>query len=162
MPFNLKYCLRAGLFPLLAALILFALATAAAAEENLIEVDEQFYRLSYHIDSGEYRRTAVDEARPGELLELKITATNRGNQTARNLDLINSVPTDDAGRSLLVAGSFRVDESLGEFRLSRNGETFFPAGVDMAAEDVRFVQWLIFSLPPGEQVEFSYRLSIPR
>lgn len=158
MLINLKY----SLMSLVTALSLLALASTVSAEENLIEVDEQFYRLSYHIDSGEYRRVPVDEARPGELLELLITATNRGNQTARNLDLVNSVPTDDAGRSLLVAGSFRVDESLGEFRLSRNGETFFPAGVDMAAEDVRFVQWLIFSLPPGEQVEFSYRLSIPR
>lgn len=154
--------LRMGLLPVITALTLIALASSASAQDNLIEVDEQFYRLSYDIESGEYRRTPVDEARPGELLELLITATNTGSRTARNLDLINSVPTDDAGRSLLVAGSFRVDESIGEFRLSRNGQTFFPASVDMAAEEVRFVQWLIFSLPPGEQVEFSYRLSIPR
>ncbi|MHA7878492.1 MAG: hypothetical protein ACX931_01780 [Saccharospirillum sp.] len=143
-------------------LVVIALAWPTWASDNLIEIDEQFYRLSYDIDSGEYRRTPVEEARPGELLELRISAVNRGTGTARNLDLVNSVPTDSSGRSLLVAQSFRIDESLGEFRLSSNGETFFPAGVEMPAEEVRFVQWLIYALPAGEQVEFSYRLSIPR
>lgn len=127
--------------------------------ENRIEVTETFYSLTFDEDSRTYQRIAIDTARPGDLVELRISATNIGDSVAHDVELINTVPT---GRSELVPGSFEVEDGSGEFRLSRNGDTFFPPSVEMPPEQVRYVQWLIYELEAGTSAELSYRLRIPR
>lgn len=131
--------------------------TGTLRADNLIEVEETFFRLTFDETTHSYRKTPVDTARPGDLIELQITATNTGETTVRNLELINTVP---GGRSELVEGSFQLDESIGEYRLSPNDERFFPPSADIPPEQINYVQWLIYELPPGESATLSYRLRL--
>lgn len=124
--------------------------------ENRIAVGETFYQLTQD-DDGRYQRREVDQVRPGTLVELVVTATNAGATTARNVELVNTLP---GGRASLVADSFRVDDNLAEYRVSPSGETWFPPSVEMPAAEIRYVQWLILTLLPGQSTELSYRLRI--
>ncbi len=141
---------------LAAFLCLFSIGAVA---ESQIEVKETFYRLTKAEDDTNFNRTETAEARPGDLLELEVEAINIGTQTLTDLLLVNTVPS---GGAQLIEGSFKLDGRDGEFRLSRNGNTFFPAGVEMPAEEIGYIQWLIYSLPAGERAVLSYRLRVPR
>lgn len=135
------------------------LLSIGAVAESQIEVKETFYRLTKADDDTNFSRTETTEARPGDLLELEVEAVNIGTQTLTDLLLVNTVPT---GGAQLIEGSFKLDGRDGEFRLSRNGNTFFPAGVDMPADEIGYIQWLIYSLPAGEKAVLSYRLRVPK
>lgn len=135
------------------------LISFGALAESQIEVKETFYRLTKAEGDTNFNRTEIAEARPGDLLELEVVAVNIGTQTLTDLLLVNTVPT---GGAQLIEGSFKLDGRDGEFRLSRNGNTFFPAGVDMPANEIGYIQWLIYSLPVGERAILSYRLRVPR
>lgn len=141
---------------LAAFLCLFSIGADA---ESQIEVKETFYRLTKAEGDTNFNRTETAEARPGDLLELEVEAINIGTQTLTDLLLVNTVPS---GGAQLIEGSFKLDGRDGEFRLSRNGNTFFPAGVEMPAEEIGYIQWLIYSLPAGEKAVLSYRLRVPR
>jgi hypothetical protein len=130
-----------------------------AVAESQIEVKETFYRLTRADGDAGFNRTVIKDARPGDLLELEVEAINIGSQELTDLLLVNTVP---AGGARLIEDSFNLDGREGEFRLSRNGNTFFPAGVDMPADEIGYVQWLIYSLPAGERAVLSYRLRVPR
>lgn len=135
------------------------LLSVGALAESQIEVKETFYRLTKAEGDTNFNRAEITEARPGDLLELEVVAVNIGTQTLTDLLLVNTVPT---GGAQLIEGSFKLDGRDGEFRLSRNGNTFFPAGVDMPANEIGYIQWLIYSLPAGERAVLSYRLRVPR
>lgn len=135
------------------------LLSIGAAAESQIEVKETFYRLTKAEGDTNFTRTEIIEARPGDLLELEVEAVNIGTQTLTDLLLVNTVPS---GGAQLIEGSFKLDGHVGEFRLSRNGNTFFPAGVDMPADEIGYIQWLIYSLPAGERAVLSYRLRVPK
>jgi uncharacterized repeat protein (TIGR01451 family) len=135
------------------------LLSLGAVAESQIEVKETFYRLTRADGDTGFNRTEITDARAGDLLELEVEAINTGNQELTNLLLVNTVPT---GGARLIEDSFRLDGRDGEFRLSRNGNTFFPSGVDMPADEIGYVQWLIYSLPAGERAVLSYRLRVPR
>lgn len=150
--------IKAGRFAvILAWLCLLSFSTQSWAE-NRIEVVETFYRLTFDEELNAYRKTAIDTARPGDLIELRITATNIGQTTARDIELINSVPK---GNAELIPDSFSLDEANSEYRLSPNDERFFPPNADIPPESIRYVQWLIFELKPGQSSELSYRLRLP-
>lgn len=138
---------------------LLCLFSVGALAESQIEVKETFYRLTKSEGDTNFNRAEITEARPGDLLELEVEAVNIGNQTLTDLLLVNTVPT---GGAQLIEGSFKLDGRDGEFRLSRNGNTFFPAGVEMPANEIGYIQWLIYSLPAGERAVLSYRLRVPR
>lgn len=138
---------------------LLCLISTGAFAESQIEVKETFYRLTKAEGDTNFNRAEITEARPGDLLELEVEAVNIGNQTLTDLLLVNTVPT---GGAQLIEGSFKLDGRDGEFRLSRNGNTFFPAGVEMPANEIGYIQWLIYSLPAGERAVLSYRLRVPR
>ncbi|WP_394169231.1 hypothetical protein [Saccharospirillum alexandrii] len=138
---------------------LLCLISVGALAESQIEVKETFYRLTKAEGDTNFNRAEITEARPGDLLELEVEAVNIGNQTLTDLLLVNTVPT---GGAQLIEGSLKLDGRDGEFRLSRNGNTFFPAGVEMPANEIGYIQWLIYSLPAGERAVLSYRLRVPR
>lgn len=138
---------------------LLCLISVSALAESQIEVKETFYRLTKGEGETNFNRAEIIEARPGDLLELEVEAVNTGTQTLTDLLLVNTVPT---GGAQLIEGSFKLDGRDGEFRLSRNGNTFFPAGVEMPANEIGYIQWLIYSLPAGERATLSYRLRVPR
>jgi len=135
------------------------LLSLGALAESRIEVKETFYRLTRADGETAFIRSEITDARPGDLLELQVEAVNAGNGTLTDLLLVNTVPT---GGAQLIDGSFSLDGREGEFRLSRNGETFFPADVAMPAAEIGYVQWLIYSLPADERAVLSYRLRVPR
>ncbi len=128
-----------------------------ATAENKIELTENFYKLTFNEESGVYTKEEVEAVKPGDLVELDIKATNIGGNVARNVELVNTVPT---GSARMVEGSLTVDEQLAEVRLSRNGDTYFPAAVEIPAEDIRYVKWVIYELEPAASLSLSYRLRV--
>ncbi|WP_127555504.1 DUF11 domain-containing protein [Saccharospirillum alexandrii] len=155
----MKWTLEWTKHPRLWLVTLLCLISVGALAESQIEVKETFYRLTKAEGDTNFNRAEITEARPGDLLELEVEAVNTGNQTLTDLLLVNTVPT---GGAQLIEGSFKLDGRDGEFRLSRNGNTFFPAGVEMPANEIGYIQWLIYSLPAGERAVLSYRLRVPR
>lgn len=109
---HLRICLAAFL----------CLFSIGAVAESQIEVKETFYRLTKAEGDTNFNRTETTEARPGDLLELEVEAVNIGTQTLTDLLLVNTVLS---GGAQLIEGSFKLDGRDGEFRLSRNGNTFF-------------------------------------
>jgi len=124
---------------------------------NVVEVTERFFNLVFDETTNLYRRTATSDARPGDLIELVITAVNQSDQTVEEVELINSVP---AGPIQLIGDSFRWDPSKGLYRISRNGQTFFQADAELDPADIHFIQWVIFSLQPAESQQLTYRIQI--
>ncbi|MFT5008908.1 MAG: hypothetical protein ACI868_001610, partial [Granulosicoccus sp.] len=41
-----------------------------------------------------------------------------------------------------------------------DGETFFQADAELDPADIRFIQWLIFSLRPAESLQLAYRIQL--
>ncbi|WP_169579612.1 DUF11 domain-containing protein [Saccharospirillum impatiens] len=155
----MKWTLNRTRYTRLWLVSLLCLISFGTIAESQIEVKETFYRLTKAEGDANFNRAEIIEARPGDLLELEVEAVNTGTQTLTDLLLVNTVPT---GGAQLIEGSFKLDGRDGEFRLSRNGNTFFPAGVDMPANEIGYIQWLIYSLPAGERAVLSYRLRVPR
>jgi hypothetical protein len=124
---------------------------------NVVKVSESFYRLVLNDTGQAFNREATTEARPGDLIELVINAVNQSDQTLEDIELINSVPS---GPIQLLADSFRWDPSKGLYRISRDGETFFQADAELDPADIRFIQWLIFSLRPAESLQLAYRIQL--
>jgi uncharacterized repeat protein (TIGR01451 family) len=126
-------------------------------EVNVVEVSESFYRLVLDDTGQGFKRVATAEARPGDLIELVISAVNQSDQTLEDIELINSVPS---GAIQLLADSFQWDPSKGLYRISRDGETFFQADAELDPADIHFIQWLIFSLRPAESLQLAYRIQL--
>lgn len=133
-------------------------APLAALAENKIEVEETFFRLTFDEETKSYQKIAIETARPGDLIELRIQATNIGESSAKNVELVNTLP---GGISKLVEDSFDLDDAVGEYRLSRTGKTFFPPTAEIPPQEIRYVQWLIYQIDPGESTHLSYRIRIP-
>lgn len=146
------HCLLIGL------LGLFLLPVPALAE-NKIEVTENFYKLTLNEESGTYDKQEIEVAKPGDLIELQIRARNIGTSVATDVELVNQVPT---GAARMVEGSIQLDEERSEIQLSPNGNTFFPTAVEIPAEDIRYVKWLIYELAVDASLDLTYRLRIAR
>lgn len=124
-----------------------------------VEVDETFYRLIRNRSTQELERRAATQARPGDLIELVVRATNNSDDVVRNVELNNTLPN---GPITLLRESINTDESKSAYRISRNGQTFFPADAPLNAAEIRFIQWVIVQLNPQETLELSYRFEIHR
>jgi len=129
----------------------------AKVKVNVVEVSESFYKLVFDETTSLYRRTAAADARPGDLIELVITAVNLSDQTVGEFELVNSVPP---GAIQLIGDSFQWNPSKGLYRISRNGQTFFQADAELDPADIHFIQWIIFSLQPAESLQLAYRIQI--
>lgn len=141
----------------LRALLLLLCLPLVATAENKIELTENFFKLTFNEESGVYTKEEVEAVKPGDLVELDIKATNIGGNVAKNVELVNTVPT---GSAQMVDGSITVDQHLAEVRLSRDGDTYFPAAVEIPAEDIRYVKWVIYELEPAASLSLSYRLRV--
>ena len=130
---------------------------AEAVKVNVVNVSETFFRVTADPDTGAETRTATQEAKPGDLIEIVIAATNASDETLRDVELTNVVPS---GPVQLRLDTIDTNLNNGLYRLSRNGTDFFPAEAELDANTVRFIQWVIFSLPAGETATFRYRIQI--
>lgn len=128
-------------------------------DENIVEVTETFYVLTLKKSDNTYHKTQTNEANPGDLIELNVNAKNLSDKVLRNIELTNSVPTESVD---LVAGSIVLDKTKGLYRISRNGEAFFPSDAEINASDIQFIQWEIFSLAPNESLDLTYQLRVDR
>jgi len=126
---------------------------------NVIDVRETFYKLEFNSDTNIYTRSETNEARPGDLIELVITATNNGDETVDDVEMVNNVPT---GPVQLLGDSITTDLNSSLYRLSRNGSDFFPAEAGIEPASVKYIQWLIFTMKPGQSFEFKYRIQIDK
>ncbi len=124
---------------------------------NVIEVRETFYKLTLNPETNAYTRAETTEAKPGDLIELVIRATNEADETVENIEMVNNVPS---GPVQLIEGSFATDLNNSLYRLSRNGKDFFPSDAEIEPQAIRHIQWLIFSLAPQQSMEFKYRIRI--
>jgi len=124
---------------------------------NVIEVNESFFRLKLNEENGSYARFSTNEARPGDLIELVVNAQNKSDEVVKDVEMVNSIPE---GPIQLLANSFKIDTERSLYRISRDGETFFPAEAELDPSEIRFVQWVIYSLQPGEEIQLSYRIKI--
>lgn len=131
--------------------------SAHQTKVNVVDVGETFYRLTRDTESSDYQRSLTAEARPGDLIEIVIAATNASDETVTDVELVNSVPD---GPLKILPDSFHTDANNGLYRLSRNGTDFFPAEASLGADDINYLQWVIFSLAPGDTALFSYRIQI--
>ncbi|GGX74524.1 hypothetical protein [Saccharospirillum salsuginis] len=145
--------------PILIGLVSAFLFPLASFAENKIEVTENFYKLTLNEETGTYDKAEIEVAKPGDLIELEIRAKNIGSDVATDVELINQVPT---GAARLVEGSIQLDEQRSEIQLSPNGNTFFPTAVEIPAEDIRYVKWLIYELKVDATLDLTYRLRIAR
>lgn len=125
----------------------------------VVEVTETFYRLRFNADTNVYDRIQTNEARPGNLIELVVLAQNKSDITVREVELNNTVP---AGPITLIPESIKTDVNNSIYRISRNGQTFFPADAELEPTDIRFIQWVILELEPEETIELSYRFTVNR
>lgn len=136
-----------------------AINQPAVMDSAIVEVTETFYRLRFNSDSNVYERTQTNEARPGNLIELVVLAQNKSDITVREVELNNTVPT---GPVTLIPESIKTDVNNSIYRISRNGQTFFPADAELDSSDIRFIQWVILELEPEETIELSYRFTVNR
>ncbi|EAR08487.1 hypothetical protein [Reinekea blandensis] len=124
---------------------------------NVVNVSETFFRVTTDPETGSETRTATQEAKPGDLIEIVIAANNASDETLRDVELTNVVPS---GPVQLLLDTIDTNFNNGLYRLSRNGSDFFPAEAELDADTVGFIQWVIFSLPAGETATFRYRIQI--
>lgn len=124
---------------------------------NVVNVSEAFYLLTYNEATASYSREPTGKAKPGDLVEIVVTAVNASTQRVSDIELVNSVPQAPAQ---LVADSLSTNLQRSLYRVSRNGQSFFPADAEIDPASIGFIQWLIFSLAPGEQLQLSYRMVI--
>ncbi|TCS41433.1 hypothetical protein [Reinekea marinisedimentorum] len=133
--------------------------TQSAVKVNVVEVNETFYKLTFDPESNIYQRKQITEAKPGDLIELVISAENKSDSVLTDIELVNLVPE---GPVQLLLDSIRTNEEDGQYRVSRDGKTYFPADADFDPEDINFIQWVIYSMQPGDTHELAYRISINR
>lgn len=124
---------------------------------DIVEVSEQFYKLTLDKQSNIYTRTKTTEANPGDLIELVITAVNTSKVTVNDVEMVNTVP---AGPVFFLNDSVQIDETKSLYRLSRNGTDFFPAEAQIEGSAIGYIKWLIFSMAPNETLEMRYRIKI--
>ncbi len=126
---------------------------------NVVDVSEKFFKLTIDESNNLYSRAETTEAKPGDLIELEITAVNSSDVSLNNIDITNSIVS---GPVDFVSGSIRTDEASSLFRVSRNGTDYFPADAQKSLPTVSHIQWVIFSLEPNEQIKLYYRVKIRR
>ena len=126
---------------------------------NVIDVRETFYKLVFNPETNIYTRTQTNEDGPGVLIELVISATNNGDEVVNDVEMVNNVP---AGPVTLIGDSLTTDLTTSLFRLSRNGNDFFPVEAGIDPTTVKYIQWLIFAMNPGQTFEFKYRIQIDK
>lgn len=135
--------------------------TAPASNDNVkvnvVEINENYFKLVLNQDTGSYAKTPTSEAKPGDLLELVISATNKSNEIVNDVEMVHNIPS---GPVEFLKDTFTFDATKSLYRISRTGKTFFPPEAEIDAVDIRFLQWQIFSLAPGETIKLSYRIQI--
>lgn len=134
------------------------LANQEAAKVNVISVSENFFKLRpLNSAEGSFERVQTNEARPGDLIELVITANNESDERLTQVSLVNTVPQ---GPVSFLKETVNFDIERGTYFISRNGDSYFPGNTDIPAEEVNFLQWVINELAPGETLTLSYRIQI--
>jgi hypothetical protein len=133
--------------------------SAANTKVNVVELTETFYKLKFDPETNSYQRQAITEAKPGDLIELVIRAENQSDVILKNTELINFVPE---GPVNVLLDSIVMDNEAGQYRVSRDGKTYFPTDAQINSDDINFIQWVIYSMQPGDIQELTYRIAIDR
>lgn len=145
------------LYASLACLLGLLLPGLATAQDNPITVDTTIFLVSV-VDGAETLMEAT-EARPGQVVEYQITATNSGETPlpAGTVTITGPVPAT----TTFVADSATLssDDLLTEFSL--DGDSFSETPATPSAENYRSVRWtLLTDLQPGQVETFVYRVTV--
>lgn len=144
-----------------------ALAFAQDAAENPVEVRLEIFLVS-EVQGKEQLRPATS-ARPGQVVEYRLTALNRSEETlpSGTVEIIGPIPP----RTAYVANSAKPSSEriLTEYSAD-GGETFSEEPVLVGDEDDRrvvepenydAVRWmLLIPMEPGQEESFFYRVTV--
>lgn len=130
-------------------------------EENIIidvvEVIESFYRVQYDADTGQFVRRQTLEARPGDIIEVVVSAVNKSDVAVQDIQMVHSLPR---GPVSLLEDSISIDQDAGAYRVSQTGVTFFPPEAEVPAANIRFIEWQLLYIGVNETQTLSYRIQI--
>ncbi|MFQ3231106.1 hypothetical protein [Reinekea sp.] len=132
-------------------------ATDPNVKVNLVEINEFYYLLEYDEGSGTYLRSLTQEAKPGDLIEIEIIATNLSDEIVEEVEMVNTIPT---GPVSFIPDSVKLDSKRGFYRISSTGQTFFSPETEIAAADINFIKWQIFALGISDTLTLSYQIKI--
>lgn len=133
-------------------ILVFALCATAFAQEPLEDPVSVSIRAFVQDDSGAF--VEATQAKPGDLVEYQVTATNNDPTTlpAQSVSVFGPVPES----STYVSGS--ATEGTGvELEYSVDGESFS----ESPPEGVRALRWTILEpFEPRQEIEVSYQVTI--
>lgn len=132
-------------------------AQEEAAIIDVVEVNEAFYRVRYDAEEGRFVRRQTQEAGPGDIIEVVVSATNKSNVEVRDIQMVHSLPR---GPVAMLEDSITIDAESGSYRVSQTGVTFFPPEAEVPAANIRFIEWQLISIGVGETKTLSYRIQI--
>ena len=124
---------------------------------NVIEVTERYYLLEFDAASNAYLKSITQEANPGDLIEIEVTATNKSDESVKEVEMVNTLPT---GPVEFLKDSVTLDSERGFYSISVTGETYFPPDTEIEAKDIRYIKWQIFSLGINDTLRLSYQIKI--
>ncbi len=149
---------------LVIALLGLAAATPALADELAVRLDA--FRVLVD-KAGDERFVPAPEARPGDLLEYRVTAVNQGDRTLRGVRGVLPIPEAMrfVGGSALPAGpEASLDgEAWAAIPLRRPRVLGQPGDPDelVPLSEYRFLRWDFGDLAPGARAAASARITIP-
>ena len=160
---------------LLSMVLAFAQESAGELAEPVVVVLDAFVVETVTNDDGEEEETFVEatEARPGQVVEYRVTATNEGETTlpAGNVVVTGPVPEGTLYLADSAAGEAEVSLTFS----ADGGETFSAPPVmimvtnddgeeeevEAAPEQYTAVRWSVErALEPEESLNFSYRVTV--
>lgn len=166
---------QAGMVLLLLLSIGYVFAQEETPDEPVTVMLDAFVVSTTTNDDGEEEETFTEatEARPGQVVEYRVMATNEGETTlpAGNVVVTGPVPEgttyigDSATTESQVSLTFSADEgqtfSAPPVMITVTNDDGEEEEVEAAPEQYSAVRWTVErALEPGESLEFSYRVTV--
>ena len=157
---------RASAFLCRAALALSILLAPAAWAADDLAIELEAFRVVTAADGGQ-RLEPTDAARPGEVIEYRVTYTNRGEETLGGIRGVLPIPeatvyqpttAQPAMVEASVDGRRYGQVPLREPVTGPDGETQFEP---VAVSRYRYLRWSLGDLEPGASTTARARVAIP-
>jgi len=150
-----------------ALIAIVSVSLAAASDQGPLLGTVEALRVVTH-DNGRVAFLPADEARPKDILEYRVTYTNTGESTLRNVTVVDPVPV---GTEYIIRSATRPNEGAVEFSID-GGESYhvWPIRIRKRTTDgevveveatpdmVTHIRWIVASdFEPETEITFSYR-----
>jgi uncharacterized repeat protein (TIGR01451 family) len=143
------------------------LSLSAAADQGPLSGNVKAFRVVTH-DNGREEYLPADEARPRDVIEYRVTYANRGDETLRNVTVVDPVPagTEYVGRSATRPYDGSVEFSIDggrsyhtwPIRIKKTNSDGELVEANANADQVTHIRWIISEdFEPETEITFSYR-----